>query len=67
MCQTPVGKVVGMGKNTLTVEHKGKLRELRSKLAGIKEGDYVEFSLDIAIDKMDPEEAEMLLGADSCA
>jgi hydrogenase maturation factor len=62
MCQTPVGKVVGVGEKSITVECNGKLRELKSKLVDVKKGDYVEFSLDIAIDKIDEEEAKMILG-----
>ena len=60
MCQAPVGKVTKVGKGVITVDCKGKVRELRSKLADVKAGDYVMFSLDIAIDKVDKEEAEMM-------
>jgi hydrogenase maturation factor len=62
MCQAPVGKVVGVGKGTLTVEYNGKTRELRSRLPNVSSGDYVSFSMDIAIDKVDREEAEAILG-----
>ena len=62
MCQAPVGKVVGIGNGTVTVEYNGRRRELKSKLLGhIKNGDYVLFSLDIAIDRVDKEEAEMIM------
>lgn len=62
MCQAPVGKVVSLDKEGITVEYKGKTRKLRSKLLDVKKGDYVLFSLDIAIDKVDAEEAEAILG-----
>ena len=62
MCQAPVGKVTKIGKGTLVVEYNGKNRELRSVLPEINVGDYVSFSLDIAIDKIDREEAEAVLG-----
>ena len=61
MCQAPVGKVVSTENGRLLVEYKGKQRALRSKLKDIAVGDYVTFSLDIAIDKMDKEEAEAVL------
>ncbi len=62
MCQAPVGKVVGVDKDRLTVEYNGRTRELRSRLPGIGIGDYVLFSVGIAIDKVDREEAEAILG-----
>ncbi len=62
MCQAPVGKVVEVNENGLVVEYNGKRRELRSKLAEIGRGDYVLFSVDIAIEKVDPEEAKFILG-----
>jgi hydrogenase maturation factor len=62
MCQAPVGKVVGVEDGKLVVEYKGKRRELRSRLPGVKEGDYVQFSLDIAVDKVDKEDAESIMG-----
>ncbi len=62
MCQAPVGKVVGVGEGTLTVEYNGKTRELRSRIPNVGSGDYVTFSTDIAIDKIDREEAEAILG-----
>jgi hydrogenase maturation factor len=62
MCQAPIGKVVDAKGGEITVDYKGKRRKLRSRLLDVKKGDYVLFSLDIAIDKVDKEEAEMVLG-----
>ena len=62
MCQAPVGRVIKVGNGTLTVDHKGKTRTLRSKLRGVRKGDYVLFSVDIAIDRVDAEEAEAIMG-----
>ncbi|MGA3020945.1 MAG: HypC/HybG/HupF family hydrogenase formation chaperone [Candidatus Micrarchaeales archaeon] len=62
MCQGLVGKVVKMDKDSIIVECRGETRKLRSKLSDVKIGDYVMFSLDIAIDKVDKEEAEMISG-----
>lgn len=62
MCQAPVGRVTGVGNKELTIEYNGKSRKLRSILPGIKAGDYVSFSLDIAIDRVDEEEARAILG-----
>lgn len=61
MCQAPVGKVVSMNKGRITIEYNGKRRVLLSKFLDVKKGEYVLFSLDIAIDKVDKEEAEMIL------
>lgn len=62
MCQAPVGKVKSVNGNEVTIEYNGKSRVLRSKLPDLKEGDYVQFSLDIAIDRIDEEEAKAILG-----
>jgi hydrogenase maturation factor len=62
MCQAPVGKVVKVGENSITVEYKGKRRKLRSRLPDVKEGEYVTFSLDIAIDRIDEDEALIIIG-----
>lgn len=63
MCQSPVGRVVKVNDGKIVVEYNGKHRELDSKLVKVREGDYVMFSLNIAIDKIDAEEAEMILGS----
>lgn len=63
MCQAPVGKVVKVNSGNIIVKYKGKHRELDSKLVRVKEGDYVTFSLNIAIEKIDSEEAKMILGS----
>jgi hydrogenase maturation factor len=62
MCQAPVGKVLGVEDGSLTVDYNGKRKVLRSKLPEIKVGDYVLFSSGIAIDRVDKEEAESVLG-----
>lgn len=63
MCQAPLGRVVKVNGENIVVKYKGKYRELNSKLVKVKEGDYVTFSLNIAIEKIDPEEAKMILGS----
>jgi hydrogenase maturation factor len=62
VCQALVGKVVKAGGEKITVECNGKTRELRSNLVNVKEGDNVLFSLDIAIEKIDEEEAKIIRG-----
>lgn len=64
MCQAPVGKVTNVDGGMLTVTYKKGTRNLRSKLADIKPGDYVIFSMDIAIDKIDEEEALQIIGGE---
>lgn len=61
MCQAPVGKVIKVDNGKLIIEYKGKNRELRSKLMDVCVNDYVLFSVDIAIDKIDQEEALAIL------
>jgi hydrogenase maturation factor len=53
MCQIPVGKVVKIDGKGITVEFKGKTRLLNPKLVKVKVGDYVSFSTNIAIEKVD--------------
>ena len=62
MCQAPIGKVVEASGASVSVEYKGRKIKLNSRLADLKEGDYVLFSGDIAIDRIDREEAEAVLG-----
>ena len=62
MCQAPIGKVVKVNGDQVTVDCNGKTRVLNSKLLKLSVGDYVQFSLDIAIDRIDEEEAKMILG-----
>lgn len=63
MCQAAVGKVVKVDGKSITIEFNGKTRVLDSSLVKAKVGDYVQFSMNIAIDKMDEEEAKMILGS----
>jgi hydrogenase maturation factor len=62
MCQAPVGKVIRAENGLLLVKYKGKTIALKSKIPDVTVGDYVMFALDIAIDKVDKEEAEAVLG-----
>ncbi len=62
MCQAPIGKVTSIGSKMITVEYRGKQIDLRSKLADISVGDYVMFSVDVAVDKVSEDEATMALG-----
>ena len=62
MCQTLIGKVRESGEGNITIEYRGRTVRLRSKLAGLKIGDYVIFSSGIALDTIDEEEAVMVLG-----
>lgn len=60
MCQAPIGKVIEIEKGRIVVDYKGKRKELESKFLALSKGDYVLFSGNIAIDKVDGEEAKML-------
>lgn len=62
MCQAPVGKVVSVDDGTITVDYRGKRRVLNSKLVKASVGEYVLFSVDIAIEKIDEEEAMVIMG-----
>ena len=63
MCQMPVGKVLSVGKGRITISCNGRRRSLNSKLVKARKGDYVLFSLDMAIDKVDSEEAKAIIGS----
>jgi hydrogenase maturation factor len=62
MCQAPVGRIIKINKDKITIECKGELKELKSKLTDVKRGDYVMFSTNIAIEKVEPEEAKVIMG-----
>lgn len=65
MCQGFIGKVISVDKDSITVEYNGEELRLNSKLLNanmVNEGDYVLFSSDLAIDKVDKDEAEMMRG-----
>lgn len=57
-----MGKVISFGDGTVTVECKGTKVNLRPAVSGLKEGDYVVFSGGMAVDKLEKEEAESILG-----
>jgi hydrogenase assembly chaperone HypC/HupF len=63
MCQAAVGKVVKVDGKAITIEFNGKTRVLDSSLVEAEVGDYVQFSMGLAIDKIDEEEAKMILGS----
>jgi hydrogenase maturation factor len=62
MCQAFVGRVVKVNGDKITIDYKGNAMELNSKLVKVKEGDSVLFSADIAMEKIDEEEAELIRG-----
>jgi hydrogenase maturation factor len=62
MCQVLVGKVTEVNGTAITVEREGKREKLNAKLVAVEKGDYVTFSKGMAIEKIDKEEADMLLG-----
>ncbi len=62
MCQVLVGRVTEVRGTSITVEREGRLEELNAKLVTVGDGDYVTFSKGMAIEKIDKEEADMLLG-----
>ena len=56
MCQAPVGKVLSVDGGKLKVKYKGKTLSLDSRIPDVHVGDYVMFSLNIAVDKVDKED-----------
>jgi len=63
MCQAPLGKVVATGDGSVTVKYKGRMLILNAGLVEAEKGDYVFFSDDIALERVEKEDAETLLGA----
>jgi hydrogenase maturation factor len=66
MCQATVGKVMGVGKGSIAVDYNGKKIELDSKLVKVEKGDYVLFSGKIAIEKVEKDDAEEMMGGCGC-
>ena len=64
MCQAMVGRVVKVNKTagTVSVKYGGKTEVLNAKLVDAQEGDYITFLKGMAIEKIDKEEADMILG-----
>lgn len=62
MCQAPLGKVIAATGGSATVECKGKTLVLDSRLVKLEKGDYVFFSGNIAMERVEKADAEMLLG-----
>ncbi len=61
MCQAPIGKVVNADGRKITVESNGKMVLLRSLIPDISVGDYVFFSSDMVVEKVENEEALLMM------
>ena len=66
MCQATVGKVLVVGKGTITIDYNGTKKELDAKLVKVEKGDYVLFSAGIAIEKVEKDEAIEIMGGCGC-
>ncbi len=66
MCQATVGRVVNVGKGTITIDYNGTKKELDAKLVKVEKGDYVLFSAGIAIEKVEKDEAIEIMGGCGC-
>lgn len=62
MCQFIVGKVIDVNKNKAKVNIKGKNKILDTQLVDVSKGDYVICAADYILEKIDEEEARMILG-----
>lgn len=62
MCQFIVGKVININENKAKVNIKGKNRILDTQLVDVNKGDYVICAADYILEKIDEEEAKMILG-----
>lgn len=62
MCQVIVGKVISINGDKAKVNIKGKNVLLNTQLADINKGDHVICAADYVIEKIDEEEAKMILG-----
>ncbi|MEK6942259.1 MAG: HypC/HybG/HupF family hydrogenase formation chaperone [archaeon] len=63
MCVTIVGKVLEVNGKKGIVEVDGKQREMDFSLAKIKRGDFVSCALNLAVEKIENEEAISILNA----
>ena len=66
MCLTIVGKVTMAKGKKGTVEVEGIKREMDLSMVKVKKGDYVSCALNIAVEKIDSEEAGEILKARAC-
>jgi hydrogenase assembly chaperone HypC/HupF len=62
MCQAILGKIIQLKGKEAIVEIKGTKRKINTELVDVKKGDYVLCSLNIAIEKVEPEEAKQMIG-----
>jgi hydrogenase maturation factor len=61
MCQATLGRVIEvLGKESI-VNIKGKRRKVITELLDVEKGDYVLCSLNLAVEKVDPKEAEQMI------
>jgi hydrogenase assembly chaperone HypC/HupF len=63
MCITTIGKVLELDKNTALVQLRKSTRKVRTDLVDVKKGDYIYVSGNLAIEKIEKEEAEQILNS----
>jgi len=63
MCITTIGKILRVDKKVAVVQLKKSKREVRIDLVDAKKGDYIYLSGNLAIEKVEKDEAEQILKA----
>ncbi len=63
VCITVVGKITEVKGKKGIAEVEGKKREMDLSLVKVKKGDYISCALNVAVEKLDAEEAEEILKA----
>ncbi len=61
MCITAIGRILTIDGNKAVVQLKKSVREVRIDLVDVQEGDYIYISANLAIEKIDKQEAENIL------
>jgi hydrogenase maturation factor len=61
MCQANLARIIELVDGGAIAEVKGKRRKILTDLVDVGPGDYVLCSLDLAIERVDPEEARQMI------
>lgn len=61
MCQAALGKIIEMDDKEAIVQMRDGRRKVNTDLLDVKEGDYILCSLNLAVEKVDPEDAKQMI------
>jgi hydrogenase maturation factor len=62
MCNSIIARIVDVKGKEATAKIKNSLRKINVELINVKKDDYVLLAANVAIEKLDPEEARLAMG-----